>query len=98
MKSRSLILTATARKDLLETGRYTEKTWGKTQRNSYLIELDATFQLIRSNTKIGLHRPELKEGFYSLPHAQHVVFYVFDKNTVTILAIVHKAMDVDRRF
>jgi len=95
MRSREVILTATAKRDLLGIGRYTQLDWGKKQRDTYLRAIDSVFQLIHANPKLGLHRLEIKEGYYSLPHGEHVVFYVFDSEMITVLAIVHKAMDID---
>jgi toxin ParE1/3/4 len=39
-------LTELAKQDLLSIGRYTQATWGREQRNSYLAKIDAAFHLL----------------------------------------------------
>jgi len=42
---KSIKVTAMARNDLLEIGRYTELKWGRSQRNHYLNQMDEAFNL-----------------------------------------------------
>lgn len=98
MKAKQLVITARAKQDLLSIGRYTTLKWGKNQRDVYLRSIDQTIQLLRQDPKIGKHRPEIKEGYYSIPSQEHAVFYIVQKNNIIVLAFLHKAMDIENYF
>lgn len=91
--SRKVRVTPRARDDLKNMGRYTELTWGKTQRNRYLKSMEARFQWLAENPLLGKHRTDICEGYYSFPEGEHVVFYLICNNTVDIIGIPHKDMD-----
>ncbi|QEY59387.1 type II toxin-antitoxin system RelE/ParE family toxin [Pseudomonas sp. C27(2019)] len=90
---RKVRVTPRARDDLKNIGRYTERTWGKAQRNHYLKSLDARFDWLAENPQLGKHRPDICEGYHSFPEGQHVVFYLLDSRTLDIIGIPHKEMD-----
>ncbi len=94
--SRKLRVTPRARDDLKNIGRYTEQTWGTDQRNRYLNNIDIRFRWLADNPQLGRHRTDICEGYYSFPEGQHVVFYLFDHNTLDIIGIPHKEMDIIR--
>ncbi len=60
-------VTPGAREDLKNIGRYTERTWGKTQRNRYLKAIEARFHWLAENPLLGKHRADICEGYYSFP-------------------------------
>ncbi|MCK9468624.1 MAG: type II toxin-antitoxin system RelE/ParE family toxin [Porticoccaceae bacterium] len=91
--TRKVRITPRARDDLKNIGRYTERTWGKTQRNHYLKSIEARFQWIAENPLLGKHRTDICEGYYSFPEGQHVVFYLIGSNAIDIIGIAHKEMD-----
>lgn len=86
-------ITPRARDDLLNIGRYTERTWGKKQRNIYLKEIEARFQWLADKPLLGKHRTDISEGYYSFPQGQHVVFYLIGNNIIDIIGVPHKEMD-----
>ncbi len=86
-------VTPRARDDLKNIGRYTQKIWGESQRNSYLKEIEERFQWLADNPLIGKHRTHICEGYYSFPQGQHVVFYLIGNNIIDIIGIPHKEMD-----
>ena len=87
-------MTPRARDDLKNIGRYTEQTWGKTQRDNYLKNIDARFHWLAENPQLGKRRMDVYEGYYSFPEGQHVIFYLISANTIDIIGIPHKDMDV----
>jgi Plasmid stabilization system protein len=91
--TRKVRITPRARDDLKNIGRYTERTWGKAQRNRYLKSLEARFQWLAENPLLGKQRTDICEGYYSFPEGQHVVFYLFDSSNLDIIGIPHKEMD-----
>jgi len=92
-QSRKVRVTPRARDDLKNIARYTEKTWGKDQRNRYLKSLEKRFFLLAENPLLGKHRTEVCDGYYSFPEGQHVVFYLIGSDSIDIIGIPHKQMD-----
>lgn len=87
-------ITPRARDDLKSIGRYTEQHWGTTQRNTYLKELEARFEWLADNPRIGRQRSEIHEGYFSFPQGEHVVFYLIARSYIDIIGIPHKEMDI----
>ncbi|QGG80583.1 type II toxin-antitoxin system RelE/ParE family toxin [Litorivicinus lipolyticus] len=90
---RRVRVTPRAQDDLKNIGRYTERTWGKAQRNLYLKSLETRFKWLADNPLLGRHRTDICEGYYSFPEGQHVVFYLIGSETLDIIGIPHKDMD-----
>jgi len=87
-------ITPRAQEDLKNIGRYTENNWGKSQRNTYLKNLNNRFIWLAENPQLGRHRNDIADGYYSFPEGQHVVFYLIDKRAIHIIGIPHKDMDI----
>ncbi len=92
--SRKARITPRARDDLKNIGRYTEQSWGKTQRNRYLKSIDARFHWLAENPQLGKQRADICEGYYSFPEGQHVIFYLVGGNAIDIIGIPYKEMDI----
>ena len=60
--SRKVRVTPRARDDLKNIGHYTERTWGKAQRNYYLKSIEARFLWLAENPLLGKHRIDICEG------------------------------------
>jgi len=91
--ARKVRITPRALSDMKNIGRYTERTWGKAQRNQYLKNIEARFQWLAKNPLLGKHRTDISEGYYSFPEGQHVVFYLIGSSSIDIIGIPHKATD-----
>jgi len=87
-------LTPRARDDLKNIGRYTERQWGRRQRNTYLRALEKRFGWLAENPQLGKHRIDVAEGYYSFPQGKHVIFYLLEEKGVDIIGIPHKEMDI----
>lgn len=91
------VLSAKAKSDLIQIAKYTQVTWGKTQRNDYLKVLDNAFQLLADEPEIGINCDYIREGYSKYPQASHVIYYKQHKvNQILIVRILHKSMDIDR--
>ena len=75
-------------------GRYTERQWGKLQRNTYLKALEKHFGWLAKNPQLGKHRTDVAEGYYSFPQGEHVVFYLIGGEGIDVIGIPHKEMDI----
>ncbi len=87
-------LTPRAVEDLTSIGQYTLEQWGRTQRDKYLRELDARFNTLAINPRMGKHRADVVRGYYSFPQGSHVVFYIINEDFIDIIGIPHKHADV----
>ena len=87
-------VTPRALEDLKNIGRYTEQQWGKRQRNTYLRALEKRFSWLAENPQLGKHRTDVAEGYYSFPQGEHVVFYMIGEESIDIIGIPHKEMDI----
>jgi toxin ParE1/3/4 len=93
-----LRLTPRARADLKEIGRFTLKTWGRTQRDVYLAAIDRRFQWLAEDPNRGRPRPEVAEGYHSYPEGGHMIFYRIRAGNIEILGIPHQALDIQAHF
>ncbi|MEW8507281.1 MAG: type II toxin-antitoxin system RelE/ParE family toxin [Candidatus Thiodiazotropha sp.] len=90
---------AAARADLKGIAKYTELTWNREQRNSYLTEIDQAFHRLTENTELGKTRGQIRSGYRVFPVGSHLVFYKIDtENVVEIIRVLYKRMDVSSRF
>ena len=89
-------LTVTARRRLKAIADYTEKTWGREQRNTYLAELDAGFHYLAGRPDRGRARPELADGVFSYHLKRHTIFYQIKAGHIAIVDILHDRMDPAR--
>lgn len=90
------VLSAKAKTDLIKIAKYTQITWGLSQRNDYLKVLDNTFHLLAGDPKLGINCDYIREGYSKYPQASHVIYYKEHKNSqLFIVRILHKSMDVN---
>ena len=91
-------ITPRAKEDLKAIGRYTLKTWGKAQRDTYLHAMEERFAWLAQRPDLGRHRPEVREGYYSYPQGSHVVFYLIRESGIDIIGVPHQRMDIMNYF
>ena len=88
-------LTGKAVEDLRSIGRYTQKKWGRDQRNQYLTKLDKSFETIASEPEIGLACDDIRKGYRKYHVGRHLVFYRRTKDHILIIRILHDRMDIE---
>jgi len=88
-------ITPAAKGHLLDIWSYTETTWGESQADTYLMEIDVAFKQLADNPQLGKARPEIRNGYRSIPVKSHVVFYIVTDNSafVNIIGVLHARMD-----
>ncbi|OGT73096.1 MAG: plasmid stabilization protein ParE [Gammaproteobacteria bacterium RIFCSPLOWO2_02_FULL_56_15] len=92
-------LTNEAKADLKAIARFTEKRWGREQRNLYIKQFDDAFHLQAATPLMGKACDYIKTGYRKFPQGSHILFYkagVVSK--IEIVRIHHKNMDVDSKF
>jgi toxin ParE1/3/4 len=91
-------LTKLAKQDLLSIGRYTQATWGREQRNSYLAKIDASFHLLAIEPQRGQACDDLLLGYYKYHVGRHLIFYRHTSEGIEIVRILHDRMDIEAHF
>ena len=72
-------LSRKAKADLRSIALYTERKWGRDQRNHYLLQFDQCFHLLGENPNLG--------------RGSHIIFYRLAADGATeIIRILHKRM------
>lgn len=86
-------LSRKAKADLKSIALYTEREWGREQRNHYVLQFDQCFHLLGNNPKLGQTCDEIHPGYRQYPQDSHVIFYRHDSDgAVKIIRILHKRM------
>jgi toxin ParE1/3/4 len=96
--TRSFRITPRAESDLKKIASYTLKTWGRRQRNKYLLAMERRFIWLAENAELGKHRTDIHEDYYSYPQGSHVIFYMIRDDFVDIIGVVHQRMDIIKYF
>ena len=92
-------LSSKAKTDLIKIAKYTQTTWGLTQRNDYLKVLDNTFHLLADDPELGINCDYIRQGYSKYPQGSHVFYYKeYKNNQIFIVRILHKSMDVNSAF
>lgn len=92
-------LTRRAKADLKSIAKFTEKRWGREQRNIYIKQFDDSFHVLSDTPDIGNNCDYIKEGYQKFPQGSHVIFYrVASQISIKIIRILHKNMDVLSKF
>ena len=88
-------LTTKAKNDLRQIAKFTERRWGREQRNHYLKQIDDAFHLLADTPLAGKECDYIKEGYRKFPQGSHVIFYKAGTTCkIEIVRILHKHMDV----
>ncbi len=92
-------LTRRAKADLKSIAKFTEKRWGREQRNIYIKQFDETFRVLADTPEIGGYCDYIKENYQKFPQGSHIIFYrKATKKSIIIIRILHKNMDVVSKF
>lgn len=70
--------------------------WSQTER--YYASLRRCLDLLGENPAMGMKADELKLGYRRMAHESHVIFYRLMGDGILIVRILHKRMDVGRKF
>lgn len=92
-------LSKKAKADLKTIAIYTQKRWGKAQREIYIRQFDNVFHMLAETPELGKPCDFIKPGYRKFPVSNHLVFYrrtgQFD---IEFVRILHKRMDVETHF
>jgi toxin ParE1/3/4 len=89
-------LTVAAKTDLRDIALFTQRLWGKEQRNIFLKQFDDSFWLLAENPDIGKTCEEIRIGYRKFPQGSHVIFYQqTGSQQINIIRILYKITDVN---
>jgi len=92
-------LTNKAKSDLKQISIFTERRWGRDQRNHYLKQFDDAFHLLADAPSAGMECRYIKKGYRKFPQGSHVIFYKAGSECkIEIIRILHKHMDISLEF
>jgi len=92
-------LTKEALSDLKSIGGYTQRTWGRRQRDRYLTALDKGFHALAADHMKGRDCGEIRQGYRKYNVGKHVVFYrEIDASLIEIVRVLHGSMDMESHF
>ncbi len=95
--TRRLLVSHRAEADLVAIWRWTRETFGESQADGYLDELEAGMKECARRPKHGKDRSNLRAGYRSRLVGSHIVFYTFTADEVLIQRVLHGGMDFDSR-
>lgn len=98
MSRKIYILSEIADKDLEDIFDYTLDEFGFDQAEKYLLEIEEIFQNLIINPQIGKKRDEIKQGLYSFPKDNHIIFYRILDNHIRIVRVLHGSRDIPKYF
>lgn len=56
--------------------------------------MEKRFNWLAENPRLGKHRVDVTESYYSFPESRHVIFYLINEKHIDIIGIPHKEMDI----
>ena len=87
-------ITRKAKADLKSIAAYTQRKWGKNQRQIYARQFDDVFHMLSHTPDAGSVCDYIREGYRKFPCSSHIIFYRnLGKDKVDIVRILHKRMD-----
>ena len=98
MSRKIYILSEIADKDLEDIFDLTFDEFGFDQAEKYLLEIEEIFQNLIINPQIGKKRDEIKQGLYSFPKDNHIIFYRILDNHIRIVRVLHGSRDIPKYF
>ena len=84
--------TRLAEADLLDIGLYTIQTWGRTQSDRYLRQLEAGCKQLADDPPRGRSCDEIRPGLRRKRIGSHVVFYRLNPGGILVSRILHERM------
>jgi len=94
MSHEGYLLSKEAEKDLIDIYRYGFLAHGENQAEHYLQSLKEKCQLLANNPKLSPERMEFTPAIRINGHKQHLIVYLSREESIFIIRILHKKMDV----
>lgn len=91
-----LALTPRAGQDIDEIFDFTAGTWGIEQAEAYIRGLQASLEQLTRFPGLGRPIDDIRAGMRLMNAGSHIVIYRIGNDTIEVMRILHKRMDIDR--
>lgn len=88
------ILSVPAKADIEEIFEYTENEFGLNQAVKYTLAIEELLFLLVETPEMGKDRNEIKQGLFSFPYHNHIVFYRILNDHIWVVRVLHGNRDV----
>lgn len=93
----SFTLRPKAVQDLADIWNYTVQTWGESQADDYIQDLNRSFVSLSKHPGKGKSCDDIREGYRKYPVGKHIVFYrQMSQTEIEIIRVLHQARDIKR--
>ena len=82
--------------DLIDIWIYGCTTWNTTQADSYADSIENTLNALASSPKMNHIRNDFCPPIRICYHVSHMIIYTIEKNSIVVVRILHKSMDIKR--
>jgi toxin ParE1/3/4 len=87
-----------ARQDLADIWRYTLKTWGVIQADTYIRDKNRTFHALAEQPYMGKDCEWIRPSYRKHPVGRHIIFYYAVPSGIEVIRVLHKRMEVLQHF
>ena len=91
------VLSPAAQADLEEIWDYTVRHWGVAQAERYTRDIQAACEAACDGILVGRSAEDIRAGYREIAVGSHVVYFRERPDTLEIIRILHRRMDVARR-
>ena len=91
-----LKLSRKAEADLAEIANYTIGKFGVVQARRYRDSFQGCFISLRNNPLLGRSAEELAPGLRLIRQQAHIIFYLYTRDQMLIIRVLHHSMDFER--
>jgi toxin ParE1/3/4 len=96
--NRKIFRSPEAQEDLLSIWEFGADEWSPDQADEHLRDIQDMCDRLRVHPELGRKRNELIAGLYSIPINRHVIFYQQSLKAITIVRVLHEALDTPQHF
>jgi toxin ParE1/3/4 len=96
--NRKILRSSEAQEDLLSIWLFGADEWSPEQADEHLRDIEDMCDRLRVDPELGRKRDELIVGLYSIPINPHVIFYQQSPKAITIVRVLHEALDTPQHF
>ena len=96
--NRKIFRSPEAQEDLLSIWLFGADEWSPEQADEHLRDIEDMCDRLRVHPELGRKRDELIVGLYSIPINPHVIFYLQSSKAITIVRVLHEALDTPQHF
>lgn len=90
-------ITPKAESDLENIWKYTSTTWGETQADQYLDQLESGMQHLISHPDLGVDYSHIRSGYRRLRIEHHDLYYRVQEKEILVIRVLHEEMDAPKR-